>query len=258
MSNLSFGSGGHLRRPLKGSPAHVSNPFGSGPQVRYPASYPSAATWRGSHVAHGFLSPFGHRHSLLGHPVPAGNSALLTVGLPGNTWTLTGFPRSARTRFGRGGCPLYPGTVVLSRLDALHQPAPAAFSSGQSCTPLNHPTWPGIALTRHHRGFTCFTRPAFPSPVVPGWSEDPWASPWASDPAVTHDARQDGDEPRALARTYTFGISRPPIRCVHLRCATSCRTHRSSSLRCGRCMWTPPTRREVLARTQERPTLTPG
>ena len=50
-----------------------------------------------------------------------------------------GFPRSTRTRIDRGGCPLYPGTVVLSRLDALHQPAPAAFSSGQSCTPLNHP-----------------------------------------------------------------------------------------------------------------------
>ena len=67
--------------------------------------------------------------------------------------------------------------------------------------------------------------------MTPGWNEGPWASPWASDPAVTHDARQDGDEPRALARTYTFGISRPPIRCVHLRCATSCRTRRSSSPR---------------------------
>ena len=42
VSNLSFGSGGHLRRPLKGSPAHVSNPYGSGSQVRYPASYPPA------------------------------------------------------------------------------------------------------------------------------------------------------------------------------------------------------------------------
>src|SRR4249919_3337588 len=124
------------------SKAHLptsATPFGSGPQVRYPASYPPAATWRGSHIARGFLSPFGHRHLLLGHPVPAGNSALLTVGLPGNTRTLTGFPRSARTRFDRGGCPLYPGTVVLSRPVDILQPAPAAFSSGQSYTPLNHP-----------------------------------------------------------------------------------------------------------------------
>jgi hypothetical protein len=139
VSNLSLGSGSHLHWSFKGSPAHVSNPFGSGPQVRYPASYPPAATWRGSHIARGFLSPFGHRHLLLGHPVPAGNSALLTVGLPGSTRTLTGFPRSARTRFGRGGCPLYPGTVVLSRPVDILQPAPAAFSSGQSYTPLNHP-----------------------------------------------------------------------------------------------------------------------
>src|SRR5512133_3468617 len=45
VSNLSLGSGSHLHWSFKGSPAHVSNPFGSGPQVRYPASYPPAATW---------------------------------------------------------------------------------------------------------------------------------------------------------------------------------------------------------------------
>ena len=28
-------------------------------------------TWRGSHLASGFLSPFGNRHLLLGHPIPA-------------------------------------------------------------------------------------------------------------------------------------------------------------------------------------------
>ena len=54
--------------------------------------------------------------------------------------------------------------------------------------------------------------------MTPGWNEGPWASPWASDPAVTHDARQDGDEPRALARNYTFDISRPsnPMRSLAL------------------------------------------
>jgi hypothetical protein len=29
-----------------------------------------------------FLLPFSHRHSLLGHPVPPGSSAPLTIGLP--------------------------------------------------------------------------------------------------------------------------------------------------------------------------------
>ena len=41
------------------------------PRVRYPASYAPAATWRDGHIASGFLLPFGHRHLLLGHPVPA-------------------------------------------------------------------------------------------------------------------------------------------------------------------------------------------
>jgi hypothetical protein len=37
-------------------------------------------------LARGFPSPFGRRHWLLEHPVPAGASALLTVGLPGREW----------------------------------------------------------------------------------------------------------------------------------------------------------------------------
>jgi len=139
VSNLSFGFRRSLALVLQRLTCPRQQPFRSGPQVRYPASYPWAATWRCGRIARGFLSPFGHRHLLLGHPVPAGNSALLTVGLPGSTRTLTGFPRSARTRFGRGGCPLYPGTVVLSRPVDILQPAPAAFSSGQSSTPRTRP-----------------------------------------------------------------------------------------------------------------------
>jgi len=42
-----------------------------------------AATGGGADQSrHVFLPPFGHRHSLLGHPVPPGDSAPLTVGLP--------------------------------------------------------------------------------------------------------------------------------------------------------------------------------
>src|SRR4051812_15134897 len=52
---------------------------------RYPASYPATAAWRSSHQRCGFLSAFAHRHSLLGHPVPARRiPPFLTVGLPGN------------------------------------------------------------------------------------------------------------------------------------------------------------------------------
>jgi hypothetical protein len=49
----------------------------------------------------------------LGVLFPPGNPAFLTVGLPAaprrRRRTLTGFPRSARMRCGRAGCPLYPG-----------------------------------------------------------------------------------------------------------------------------------------------------
>src|SRR3954447_21784084 len=52
--------------------------------ARYPASYPATATWRSGHDRCGFLSAFAHRHSLLGHPVPARRiPPFLTVGLPG-------------------------------------------------------------------------------------------------------------------------------------------------------------------------------
>ena len=54
----------------------------------------------------------------LGILFPAGNSALLTVGLPSRPQaarTLPGFPCSARMRYDRGGCLLYSGAVVSSR-----------------------------------------------------------------------------------------------------------------------------------------------
>jgi hypothetical protein len=49
--------------------------------------------------------------------------------------------------------------------------------NGQSLDPGPTIHKPGLRLTRHHRGFTAFTLPAFPSPVVPGWNGSPWASP---------------------------------------------------------------------------------
>lgn len=40
--------------------------------------------------------------------------------------TPTGLSRSARSRSGRGGCPLHPGAAVFARLAPSHQPPPAA------------------------------------------------------------------------------------------------------------------------------------
>src|SRR5271169_3243175 len=107
-SNLPFGSGVHQLRVLTGSPGHVSTLSGPGSSP-YPASYPGR-TAEGRPSCPVFLLPFGHRHSLLGHPVPAGRSAFLTVGPPAlPSRILSGFPRSAQLSSNRGGCPLYPG-----------------------------------------------------------------------------------------------------------------------------------------------------
>jgi hypothetical protein len=46
--------------------------------------------------------------------------------LTSRCWTLTGFPRFTRARYGRGGCPLYSGTVVSRRLTRALQPPPTA------------------------------------------------------------------------------------------------------------------------------------
>ena len=66
---------------FNGSPAHVSAP--SRPGTR-PGIRPVIQGFRRRSRArrHAFLLPFGHRHSLFGHPVPPGSSAPLTVGLP--------------------------------------------------------------------------------------------------------------------------------------------------------------------------------
>jgi hypothetical protein len=73
-----------------------------------------------------FPFPFGRRHSLLGHPVPA-KELSLPHGRPTTTkrWrTRTGLPRSPRMRYGRVGCPLDPGgdgvhTVIDESLTAV-------------------------------------------------------------------------------------------------------------------------------------------
>jgi hypothetical protein len=69
----------------------------------------SAPGGRTGHDGAGFLLPFGCRHLLLGHPVPPGDSAPLTIGLPRQpTRTRAGFPCSARARCGWGRAPSIP------------------------------------------------------------------------------------------------------------------------------------------------------
>jgi hypothetical protein len=80
-SSLSFGSGASVIFLFTGSPDRVST---LRVRARCPVSGQLSETTgrRGQPPRPGFLSPFGRRHSLLGHPIPAEGRALLTVGPP--------------------------------------------------------------------------------------------------------------------------------------------------------------------------------
>src|SRR5215210_2865023 len=101
VSNLSFGTGGSDHVIFKGSPAHVGAPFEA--RVPDPVSSQLSVTRPpgGAAIAGpGFLSAFAHRHSLLGHPVPA-KDFRSPHGRPTATATqtgrtLSGFPSSTR------------------------------------------------------------------------------------------------------------------------------------------------------------------
>lgn len=99
-------------------------------------------------AALGFPLPFGHRHWLVGHPVPAPE-----LGLPYGRLTPPMTNRRGpdeistfRTcEIDRGGCPLYSGTAVLTQPTAALRLPPAA-----SQRPVLHPS-----VASHLRGFRC-------------------------------------------------------------------------------------------------------
>ena len=131
------------------------------------------------------LSAAGFR--FLGVLFPPGNPASLTVGLPAaprrHRRTLTGFPRSARMRCGRAGCPLYPGSdgVPCGHRDIRGRRLPPCngwLLPPRYCRPTRD-----VRLTRHQQGFrvihpsglplTCDTRSeraplSFPLGFAPG------------------------------------------------------------------------------------------
>jgi len=143
---------------------------------------------------------------------PLGDSASLTVGLPAaiNGRTPSGLSRSACARYGRGGCPLYPG-------DGGALPASSDQPAGTCRLPAAGPYLPPAAshrresfMTRRHRGFTHVHPSGLPQPVTPGWDRSPRALPWASHPAVTRSARQGGDSPLRTGPETTSPTSADP------------------------------------------------
>ena len=162
VSNLPFGSEGLISISVQGLTCPRQHPCG--PATRLVSGQLSPAAGGGaSHNAADFLPPFGHRHSLVGHPVPPGSSALLTVGLPGSAWTPARFPRSAHPSHGRIGCPLYPETKRCShgRSDPSGRRSPP-LPGARPYRPGIHPISRSYLLRGVIKGSLAFTRPAFP------------------------------------------------------------------------------------------------
>src|SRR5439155_26906764 len=83
VSNLPFGSGGLISISVQRLTCPRQRPFGPSHQAGIRPVIRGSRR-RGRPCRRGFLPPFGHRHSLVGHPVPPRSSAPLTVGLPGH------------------------------------------------------------------------------------------------------------------------------------------------------------------------------
>jgi hypothetical protein len=158
------------------------------------------AAWRGRPSRPGFPLRLRCRCSLFGHPMPA-----VGLGLPHGR--LTGQRPRARPGPRRGyrvpharaatgvGAPYTPRTAVLFPAEGRARPAPAARRRPVLITLLLHPTDRAPlheASTRVH----AIHPSGLPRPVAaPGGTGRPWASPRASHPAVTGDARRGWDRP---------------------------------------------------------------
>ena len=199
---------------FKGSPAHVSAL--SGPATRAGIRpVIRGGRRRGRPCRRGFLPPFGYRHSLVGHPVPAEEFRS---------------PHGRPTRHSPGPRRGFhvPHIRVTAGLGALFTPRPSgALTTGPippaaarplsqgpgPITPVLIPS-PELSITRRHQGFTRVHPPGLPPRlVVPGWNRGPWAhspgfAPQQARPAAHAGA---GDGHRALARSHMTDIVGPPI-----------------------------------------------
>jgi hypothetical protein len=169
---LSLGTGVSGTSPFKGSPAHVSllSQPGTRPGIRPVIRIAPAGGTGHALPLSCCLSAAGI--GFLGVLFPPGNPAFLTVGLPATprqrSRTMTGFPRSARMRYGRAGCPLYPGGdgVPRDHRDVRGRRLPPC--SGWPLPPQYRSPTRDVRLTRHQQGFrvihpsglplTCSTR----------------------------------------------------------------------------------------------------
>ena len=167
----------------------------------------------------GFLSPFGHRRSLLGHPVPAkGFRPSCDRPTGPHSPDPTGFPRSAHPRLGRIGRPLHPGASGALTADLASSVAACRlFQRPGPITPVHFPS-PGAAhyetSTRVHS-----RSPARPSPrpvAPPDGTRALGLLPWASHPN-RQDLRRTPGRGRASSTRPKLRVRRrrPPFPQAH-------------------------------------------
>ena len=174
VSNLPFGSSGSRPRCFTSSPVHVSAPFGA--LGTKPGIRPVIQQRRHGGVATACWFPVGFRPPalLLGHPVPAREFRS----------PLRSAYRSASRRIGPCRGFRVPHARDTTGLGAFSTPGRRCLPdqpgfadrrlpllNGQPCAPLKPPTC-GAADNEAYEDSLAFTRPVFPSPVVPGWNRD--------------------------------------------------------------------------------------
>src|SRR5680860_438047 len=179
------------------SPAHVSAPFRAQAQGLVSGQLSNTTAWRSRHLVLVSCRLSSTGIGFLSILFPPEDSAFLTVGLPNRhlaARTLSGFPCSTRVRHGRGGCLLYSEAAVSSRSAQPRWSAPAASQRPALC-PAGTSHRRSCSL-RSIRRFTHVHPSGLPLARRPRMERERLRLlPWASHPAVTHDARQGGDGP---------------------------------------------------------------
>jgi len=87
--------------------------------------------------------------------------------------TPTGFPRFTRVRYGRGGCPLYPGDCGAHTTGTVSPAAARRISTARSLYPGAAIHHPGLRLTGHHQGFTVIHPSGLPLAGSPRMEQGP-------------------------------------------------------------------------------------
>src|SRR5215218_1981858 len=169
VSNLSFGSEGLSASAFKGSPAHVSALWGPATRAGIRPVIPGHRR-RTDRIALGFPLPFGHRHWLLGHPVPA-RDFRSPHGRPTRHRLDPDRVSTFHTPEIRPDwAPSSPrDPAVLTRPVRSLRPPLAASSSGQALSPRSTSHLPELSVTGHHQGFTRVRPPGLPLT---------WSIPW--------------------------------------------------------------------------------